>query len=357
MNTTAVRSPEEYEYAYEATTGRGEEVRAVRAGEKEVSDQAAIVARYADLFTRQQLDSLREAEEAVADPDDANGSTGCGGPARGLVDAEIAGTQDELENALLAARLTFEGEELPLRPARRSSPSCPTTRSAKSSVSSPRLSTRASTTTRRSSSPPARSSRPSSRARRRGRAERGREADLAARARGRARGARRGTAESFERLRERWFERLLGPERGELPVERAPPLVAPALAARVDVHEGACRRGLPRDVPCPRLRPRGDPEHPARPRGPAAEEPARLRDRVRPAGGRPPDHACAGRPLRLRGVPARGRPRAPLRGLRPAPSLYLPRAFARPRADGDLLLHRRRDHGRARLARRILRSL
>jgi hypothetical protein len=41
---------------------RSEEARAVRVGEKETSEQAAIVARYADLFTREQLDALREAE-------------------------------------------------------------------------------------------------------------------------------------------------------------------------------------------------------------------------------------------------------------------------------------------------------
>ena len=44
---------------------RSEEARAVRVGEKETSDHAAIVARYADLFTRQQLEALRKAEEAA----------------------------------------------------------------------------------------------------------------------------------------------------------------------------------------------------------------------------------------------------------------------------------------------------
>src|SRR2546423_3343888 len=63
MSTTAVRSPPEFEqqlqrYLYE----RSEEGRAVRVGEKEVSEQAAIVARYADLFSRDQLRALREEE-------------------------------------------------------------------------------------------------------------------------------------------------------------------------------------------------------------------------------------------------------------------------------------------------------
>ena len=59
-----VRTPDEFEaelarYLYE----RSEEGRAVRVGEKETSEQAAIVERYADLFTREQHDALREAEE------------------------------------------------------------------------------------------------------------------------------------------------------------------------------------------------------------------------------------------------------------------------------------------------------
>src|SRR5437764_10255381 len=118
MSTTAVRSPAEFEeqlqrYLYE----RSEEGRAVRVGEKEVSEQAAIVARYADLFSRDQLHAFRDEEQ------------GAEGEQRewlyrlrktcesGLVAAELAEREDELENALLAARVTFKGEELPLRSA------------------------------------------------------------------------------------------------------------------------------------------------------------------------------------------------------------------------------------------------
>jgi hypothetical protein len=118
MSTTVVRTPAEFEsvlrkYLYE----RSEEGRAVRVGEKEISEQAAIVARYADLFTRGQLESLREAE------------TDKGGEERerlyrlrktceaGIAAAELAEREDELENAILAARLSFRGEELPLRAA------------------------------------------------------------------------------------------------------------------------------------------------------------------------------------------------------------------------------------------------
>jgi hypothetical protein len=118
MSTTAVRSPAEFEeqlqrYLYE----RSEEGRAVRVGEKEISEQAAIVARYADLFSREQRDTLR-AEEDRADGEQREWlyrlRKTCEG---GLIAAELAEKEDELENAILAARVTFKGEELPLRSA------------------------------------------------------------------------------------------------------------------------------------------------------------------------------------------------------------------------------------------------
>ena len=96
---------------------RSEEARAVRVGEKETSEQAAIVARYADLFTRDQLAVLREAE---AGADGAEGESiarlrlTC---QEGIVTAELAEREDALENALLAARVAWDGEELPLRSA------------------------------------------------------------------------------------------------------------------------------------------------------------------------------------------------------------------------------------------------
>ena len=118
MSTTAVRSPAEFEeqlqrYLYE----RSEEGRAVRVGEKEVSEQAAIVARYADLFSREQLRALRDEEER-ADGDAREWLYRLRKTCEsGLVAAELAERDDEIENAILAARLTFKGEELPLRSA------------------------------------------------------------------------------------------------------------------------------------------------------------------------------------------------------------------------------------------------
>jgi hypothetical protein len=118
MAVSAVRSPAEFEsrlasYMFE----RAEEGRAVRVGEKEVSEQAEIVRRYSDLFSRAQLDALREAER------DAEGDEHerlyrlrktCEG---GLVAAELVERYDELSNRLLAARVVFKGEEIPLRTA------------------------------------------------------------------------------------------------------------------------------------------------------------------------------------------------------------------------------------------------
>ena len=118
MTSALIRTPSDFEerlrhYLIE----RSEEGRAVRVGEKETSEQAAIVARYADLFSREQVAVLREAE------DGATGDTKellyrlrstCEG---GIIAAELAAQGDALENAQLAARLTFRGEELPLRAA------------------------------------------------------------------------------------------------------------------------------------------------------------------------------------------------------------------------------------------------
>lgn len=96
---------------------RAEESRAVRVGEKEVSEQAAIVARYPDLFTREQLAALGEAE-GLLDGDlrerAARLRVTCRG---GIVAAALAEREDALENALLAARVQWQGEELPLRAA------------------------------------------------------------------------------------------------------------------------------------------------------------------------------------------------------------------------------------------------
>ncbi len=119
MATVVVRTPNEFEarlqqYIFE----RSEEGRAVRVGEKETSEQAAIVARYSDLFSRDQLDALHEAEQAAGDPDEAERiyrlRKTCEG---GLISAELVEKEDALENAELASKVVFRGEEMPLRAA------------------------------------------------------------------------------------------------------------------------------------------------------------------------------------------------------------------------------------------------
>lgn len=97
-------------YVYE----RSEEGRAVRVGEKETSEQAAIVARYADLFTRAQRDVIAEAESAAVGDERERLfrlREACEG---GILAAELAERSDELQNAILATKVEFQGEELPL---------------------------------------------------------------------------------------------------------------------------------------------------------------------------------------------------------------------------------------------------
>jgi hypothetical protein len=118
MSVTAVRTPAEYEaelqrYLFE----RAEEGRAVRVGEKEVSERAEIVARYRELFTREQLDALKEAESDLSGVERERVYRLRKTCESGLADIELSEREDTLENAILAARVIYRGEELPLRSA------------------------------------------------------------------------------------------------------------------------------------------------------------------------------------------------------------------------------------------------
>ena len=119
MSVASVLKPADYEsrlqrYLFE----RAEEGRAVRVGEKEVSERAEIVARYAELFTRDQLDALREAEAEAPAGDDRERLYRLRKTCEaGLMAAALAEREDRLENAILAARVEFQGEQLPLRTA------------------------------------------------------------------------------------------------------------------------------------------------------------------------------------------------------------------------------------------------
>ncbi len=123
MKQSKPRNPDSYEarlaqYLYD----RFEEARAVTVGEKETSDQAAIVKRYAYLFTQPQLEALAEYERQA----EARGVSAdalerlyrlrktCEG---GIVAAKLAAREDALENEILAARVNWKNEEMPLRTA------------------------------------------------------------------------------------------------------------------------------------------------------------------------------------------------------------------------------------------------
>lgn len=118
MSVATVRSPAEFEerlarYLYE----RSEEGRAVRVGEKEISEQAAIVERYRDLFSHSQLDGLLEAEQAASGDERELLYRLRKTCETGILLAELAVAEDELENKVLAARVEWRGERLPLRTA------------------------------------------------------------------------------------------------------------------------------------------------------------------------------------------------------------------------------------------------
>ena len=146
------------------------------------------------------------------------------------------------------------------------------------------------------------------------RAERGGEGQsrcTSSRARCTRRASRRRRA--TRRCARRWFARLLGDDREDVPssyhtawMRRLSPLES--------TYTKRPRDGdLPADARGARVRPERAAEHQARSRRPSAEVAARVRDRERPAEGRAPDHARAGRAARLPGVPARGGARAALR--------------------------------------------
>jgi hypothetical protein len=219
MSTTTVRTPHEYESRLrDYYRDEGEEVRAVRVGEKEVSELAAIVARYADLFTPLQLEALRGAEESAESDEGERLYRLRKTCERGLVDAVSVEDQDALENALLAARLTFDSEELPLRSADAKLAVLPDY-AKREELGELALELDASFNKQRRELLEARedleaefSGEPNAVARNEG--EKHISLDELEEVLRRAAGA---ADEEYARLRERWFVRLLGPEREELP--------------------------------------------------------------------------------------------------------------------------------------------
>jgi hypothetical protein len=113
-----VRTPADYEdHLRNFLRERSEEARAVRVGEKEISDQASIFERYRDLFSRGQLEALRDAEAGATGEERERIYRLRKSCEDGLVSEELVEQSDALENAELAARVTWRGKELPLRAA------------------------------------------------------------------------------------------------------------------------------------------------------------------------------------------------------------------------------------------------
>jgi hypothetical protein len=219
VSVTGVRTPVEYEerlarYLFE----RSEEGRAVRVGEKETSEQAAIVERYRDLFTTGQLDVLREAEES-ADGDERELLYRLRKTCEaGIVAGELAAREDELENRILAARVDWRGEELPLRTAQARLAVLPVygdrdeLGSLANAVSATFNDDRRELLAAGEALEAELSGEPDAIARN------GEEKGISLRELERALdAAARRSAASYDSLRERWFDRLLGPEREQVP--------------------------------------------------------------------------------------------------------------------------------------------
>ena len=219
MSATAVRTPDAYESAYRAYYAEAaEEYRAVRVGEKEISEQAAIVARHADLFTREQLDALRDAERGSEGEERERLYRLRKTCEAGVVDAALVEREDALENAILAARLVFEGEELPLRSAEARLAVLPDY-AAREELGELGVELSASFNPVRAELLAAREELSAELSGERDAVARNeeekqislRELETALRA------ASQAVDADYGALRERWFERLLGPERSELP--------------------------------------------------------------------------------------------------------------------------------------------
>jgi hypothetical protein len=220
LSTTDVRTPDAYESAYRTYYAEAaEEYRAVRVGEKEVSEQAAIVARHAGLFTREQLDALHAAEYAADGQERERLYRLRKTCEAGVVDAALVEREDELANAILAARLVHRGEELPLRSAEARLAVLPDYQEREElgelerELNATFNPARSELLTAREELSAELSGEPDAVARNEEEKRISlRELEQALRA------ASQAVDGSFEQLRARWFDRLLGPEREEVPV-------------------------------------------------------------------------------------------------------------------------------------------
>ena len=219
MSVAQVLTPAEFEerlarYLYE----RSEEGRAVRVGEKEISEQAAIVERYRDLFTPAQLDALRDAEARSSEDEQELLYRLRKTCESGIAAAELAAREDELQNRLLAVRLPWRGEELPLRAAQAKLAVLPEYRDRDelgelyNAENATFNDDRRSLLTASDELEAELSGIPD--AIERNAEEKGISLHELERA---LDAASRASAAAYERLRDRWFERLLGPDRDDVP--------------------------------------------------------------------------------------------------------------------------------------------
>ena len=230
----------------------------MRVGEKEISEQAEIVRRYADLFSREQLEALREAEEA-ADGDERERlyrlRKTCEG---GLISAELAEREDELENRLLARAGDVQGRGDAAAQRAGEARGAAGVRRPRGARRDPGRGERALQRRPARAGPRRRGARGRVlRDRRRGRAQRGGEGHLAARAVGGARAGERTTRRPrYGELRERWFERLLGADRAAMPSSYHTAYMRRLSPLESTYTEGSRDRDLPRDAAGARVRPR-----------------------------------------------------------------------------------------------------
>ena len=328
----------------------------MRVGEKETSEQAAIVARYADLFTREQHAALKAVEDAAAEGEPRAALPAAGGLCRRRSSRELAEARTARERR---PRRTgrVQGRDLPLRTAQAKLALLDDyARARRARAAGRRRLRRVQRRPARAARARRRRSTPSSPASPIRSAQRGAQGHRPARAlgarwptppAGRMRPSRRSasagsTGSSARSARTSpcpahvAYVRRLSPLAELYTKERAVPVCLETLT-RLGFDLAADSR-IQLDLD----------DRPA-------EEPACLRDRLRSARGRPPDHPRAGRAARLPGASPRGGARPALRGLRPGAAVHVPPALARPRADRDLLVPGRVGHARARLARGALR--
>ena len=216
---------------------RAEETRAVRAGLKSASEQAAIVSRYADLFTPEQLEGLREAGQAETNADERERlhrlQKTC---ESGLIVARIAPLQDALQNAELAAQVEYRGQTIPLRTAS-ARVSTLSEYAEREELGKLAMDASAELNERRQELKRAREELRAEHSGqsdpiRRSEEEKGVLLDELARA---LAGASALLSEAYDRLRERWLDRLLGSDRAPQPSSYHAPYVY-RLSALADVY-------------------------------------------------------------------------------------------------------------------------